>query len=117
MLLSIRMFLNKYGFRCINELKLEAKTLHDDPGVSMEIFCMVVYGLCPTAFVLDMIAGYIRSSAYSISSMEEREVEIRKQAEDLVQSSLPVHKRIVYNWILFHARRGIYSMILNTLDY
>ena len=32
-MLSIRMFLNKYGFRCINELKLEAKTLHDDPGM------------------------------------------------------------------------------------
>lgn len=33
MLLSIKMFLNKYGFRCINELKLEENTLHDDPGM------------------------------------------------------------------------------------
>ena len=37
---SIQRFLNKYGFRCINELKLEEHTLHDDPG-----------------FVLDTIAG------------------------------------------------------------
>ena len=29
---SIQRFLNKYGFRCINELKLEENTLHDDPG-------------------------------------------------------------------------------------
>ena len=37
---SIQRFLSKYGFRCINELKLEEHTLHDDPG-----------------FVLDTIAG------------------------------------------------------------
>ena len=29
---AIQRFLNKYGFRCINELKLEESTLHDDPG-------------------------------------------------------------------------------------
>ena len=29
---SIQRFLTKYGFRCINELKLEEHTLHDDPG-------------------------------------------------------------------------------------
>ena len=53
-----------------------------------------------------MITGYIQSGAYSITSMEERELEIRKQAEDLVQSNLPVHKRIFYNWVLYHARKG-----------
>ena len=37
---SIQRFLSKYGFRCINELKLEEHTLHDDPG-----------------FVLNTIAG------------------------------------------------------------
>lgn len=62
--------------------------------------------IVPTAFVLDMIGGYVQSGAYSVTSMEEREVEIRKKAEDLVQSTLPLHKRIVYNWVLFHARRG-----------
>ena len=29
---AMRMFLARYGFRCINELKLEEQTLHDDPG-------------------------------------------------------------------------------------
>ena len=33
---SVQRFLNKYGFRCINELKLEEKTLHDDPGFVIE---------------------------------------------------------------------------------
>lgn len=38
---SIQRFLKKYGFRCINELKLEEHTLHDDPS-----------------FVIDTIAGW-----------------------------------------------------------
>lgn len=103
--LSIRMFLNKYGFRCINELKLEEKTLHDDPGMECCLATAISDGGF-AGFILDMITGYIQSGAYSIASMEEREVEIRKKAEDLVQSSLPIHKRIFYNWILYHARKG-----------
>jgi len=54
-----------------------------------------------------MIAGYVRSGAYSIASMEKRESEIRKEAEDVIQSTLPIHKRIFYNWVLFHARKGL----------
>ena len=37
---SVQRFLSKYGFRCINELKLEEHTLYDDP-----------------AFVIDIIGG------------------------------------------------------------
>ena len=29
---SLQRFLNKYGFRCVNEQKLEENSLHDDPG-------------------------------------------------------------------------------------
>jgi hypothetical protein len=56
---SLQRFLNKYGFRCINEQKLEENSLHDDPG-----------------FVVDMVAGYVRTHSYSIAGMEERESEI-----------------------------------------
>ena len=34
---SIQRFLKKFGFRCINELKLEEYTLHDDPSFVIEI--------------------------------------------------------------------------------
>ena len=66
--------------------------------------CVHVY---PPGFVLDMIAGYVRSGAYSIASMEKRESEIRKEAENVIQSTLRIHKRIFYNWVLFHARKGL----------
>lgn len=56
-----------------------------------------------------MVAGYVRSGAYSVMSMENRELEIRKKAEDLVQSTLSIHKRILYKWVLFHARKGTYT--------
>lgn len=55
-----------------------------------------------------MVTGYVQSGAYSVMSMEDRELEIRKKAEDLVQSTLSIHKRILYNWVLFHARKGTY---------
>ena len=29
---SLQRFLNKYGFCCVNEQKLEENSLHDDPG-------------------------------------------------------------------------------------
>ena len=39
--------------------------------------------------------------------MEKREIEIRAKAETLVSETLPRHKRVFFNWILFHARRSV----------
>jgi rifampicin phosphotransferase len=50
---KIDAFLDKYGFRCINELKLEEPDLHDDPS-----------------FVINAVASYVRMKAYSVKSME-----------------------------------------------
>ena len=108
---AMRMFLARYGFRCINELKLEEHTLHDDPGRcggmcrSCDSHVMVMVYTC-AGFVYEMISGYVRSKAYSISDMEEREVGIRTAAEKVVKETLPIHQRLIFNWVLFHARRG-----------
>ena len=51
--------------------------------------------------------GYVRTQSYSISSMEEREIGIRAQAEQVVANKLSIHQRLIFNWILFHARRGV----------
>ena len=63
-------------------------------------------------FVHEMISGYVRSKAYSISGMEEREVAIRTAAEKVVNETLPVHQRLIFNWVLFHARRGKWTSSL-----
>ena len=39
--------------------------------------------------------------------MEARELQIRSKAEQTVADKLPIHKRAVFNWVLFHARRGV----------
>ena len=39
--------------------------------------------------------------------MEQREADIRTQAEQIVASKLSIHQRLIFNWILFHARRGV----------
>jgi pyruvate,water dikinase len=87
---SILKFLDKYGFRCINELKLEENTLHDDP-----------------TFVVEAICGYMLTQSYDIFKMEEREMSIRTQAESVVSSTISWPKRTLFNWVLFHARRGV----------
>eukprot|EP01137_Pigoraptor_chileana_P023651 Opistho-2@90297 len=83
-------FLDRFGFRCINELKLEESTLHDDPG-----------------FVIDSIAGYVKTKSYSIKDMEEREKKIKEKAEEELNSKLNVAQKVVFQWVLFHARRGV----------
>lgn len=83
-------FLEKYGFRCVNELKLEESDLHDDPS-----------------FVVGVVAGYVRMKSYSIEAMVERETKIREAAEARVNAKVKGLKRIFYYWILKHARKAV----------
>jgi len=89
-LARLRQFLDRYGFRCVNELKLEEDDLHDDPS-----------------FVLHVLAGYVRMRNYSIRAMEEREQEIRAGAEARVKRSLRGPRRALFFWVLKHARRAV----------
>jgi len=83
-------FLDNYGFRCVNELKLEEPDLHDDPS-----------------FVVQAVASYVRMKAYSIAEMEERERAIRAGAEKKVKSKLSGPRRLVFFWVLGQARKAV----------
>ena len=83
-------FLDLYGFRSVNELKLEEPDLHDDP-----------------TFVISAIARYVRDTSYDIDAMIEREKAIRNSAESRIDSSLSGWKRPVYRWVLKQARRTV----------
>lgn len=92
--LRFKEFLDLYGFRCVNELKLEEPDLHDDPS-----------------FALEAVASYVRMKSYSIEAMEARESEIRNAAEQVVASRLngllgPVRKR-VFDFVLKNARQAV----------
>ncbi len=83
-------FLDRYGFRCINELKLEEPDLHDDP-----------------TFVISSVVSYVKTQSYRIEHMEAREREIRIAAEKVADEALSGVKKIVYRWILKQARRAV----------
>lgn len=83
-------FLDLYGFRCINELKLEERDLHDDP-----------------TFVVSSVQSYVRSGSYDIHKMEKRELEIRGQAELTLAKTLSGPKLWIYRWVLNETRRAV----------
>ncbi len=83
-------YLDQFGFRCVNELKLEEKDLHEDPS-----------------FIINAIASYVRSRTYDIGALEERERTIRADAEAKVDERLRGLKRVAFNWILRHARAAV----------
>ena len=83
-------FLDKYGFRCVNELKLEEKDLHDDPG-----------------FVIHAVASYVRTGRYDVEAMEQRELQIRERAEAAVRLKLFGLKRWIYTQALRQARKAV----------
>ncbi|KAG9063750.1 hypothetical protein KI688_003862 [Linnemannia hyalina] len=83
-------FLDSYGFRCINELKLEEKDLNDDPD-----------------FVIDAIAGYIRTKAYEVDDLDKREQAIRAAAEALVHQKLKGTQLKLFLWLLRNTRRVV----------
>ncbi|KAG0003578.1 hypothetical protein BGZ65_001561, partial [Modicella reniformis] len=83
-------FLDSYGFRCINELKLEEKDLNDDP-----------------AFVIEAISGYIRTKAYEVEDLDTREQQIRAAAEELVHRKLKGTQLKIFLWLLRNTRRVV----------
>jgi phosphohistidine swiveling domain-containing protein len=89
-LAEFRVFLREFGFRCVNELKLEEPDLNDDPR-----------------FVVSSVQSYLKLGSYSIKAMEEREAEIRKRAEGTVRERLGGIKRWLYFVSVRWARRAV----------
>ncbi len=83
-------FLDRFGFRCVNELKLEEPDLHEDPS-----------------FVIHSLQSYIRTKSYQLEHMETREKEIRYRAEEKVRSAIGGWRLIFFNFILKNARRSV----------
>ena len=85
-------YLKAYGFRCMNELKLEEPSLHETPE-----------------FVYQMVANYVRmdDALLDLPSMEAREQAIRTQAEEEAFAPLAAWQSVIFRHILKHARRGV----------
>lgn len=90
-------YLEKYGVRSINEMKLESVPVRDDP-----------------TFCISVIQNYLRSGVPDPDTMLAHERNIRGQAEESVRKSLKgkrclviVPKLAVYLWVLKNARKAV----------
>jgi pyruvate,water dikinase len=85
-------FLDKYGYRCMNELKLEEKNLKEDPS-----------------FVFAMVKNYLKLEKLDIAAMEENEHRIRALAERQVRQKLAGKpwQLAIFRWVTFNARRHV----------
>jgi pyruvate,water dikinase len=86
----VSLYIEKYGHRCMSEMKLEQRDLQMDPS-----------------FLFVCLKNYLRSGQVDLHEYELREKEVRENAEKLVRGSLGGVKRIVFLWSLKHARQAV----------
>lgn len=87
---EVRQYLRRWGFRCMNELKLEEPTLRDRP-----------------AFLFTMIKNYLRQADLDVEAMERREKEKRAAAERVVDERLSFARRPFYRFVMRETRRHV----------
>lgn len=86
-------YLDLYGFRCMNELKLEEYSLRDRPE-----------------FVFKVIRNYLsleRTDVLDIVAIHEREQKIRREAEARAFASVKGLRKPIFRWVLNNARLGV----------
>ena len=83
-------YLDLYGFRCVDELKLEEDDMYDNP-----------------AFIVKTVISYIKSKSYDFSRMSQNEAKIKEKAEQKVREKLKPLKKIIYFWVLKHTRNAV----------
>lgn len=85
-------YLDRFGDRCMEELKLESPTLFDDP--------------LP---LLRSVGQYARNRLARVTPAPSAEVAVRREAEETVRRALAAHpvKRVVFAWVLAAARARV----------
>lgn len=86
-------YLDRYGFRCMNELKLEEPSLREEPR-----------------FIFQMLKNYVSIDASRLpdpNTQLEKERAIRAAAEAKVAAKLSGVRRMVFGRILRNARQGV----------
>jgi len=86
----VEQYIHKYGFRCMSEMKLEQKDLHQD---------------CAPFFVF--LANLLRNGRTDLKTIEEREREIRCNAEKRMRQNLGGIKKLIFKFSLHHARKAV----------
>ncbi len=83
-------YINRFGFRCMSEMKLEEIDLFTDP-----------------AFLFTCLRNYLRQGITDLTAYDAHRGELRARAETAVCHGLPWWRRLVYLWALKHARKSV----------
>ncbi len=86
-------YLDRFGFRCMSEMKLEEIDLLTDP--SYLFVCLKNY----------LKAGKVGAQDYVHD--DSREKSLRTVSEQKVQGHLSGWRRVIYFWVLRHARKAV----------
>jgi len=88
---QVRDYVDRFGFRCMNEMKLEEIDLFGDPS-----------------FLFTVLKNYLRAPAIPDPDQEQRrERQRRAEAEQRVRAALSGWRRVVFFWVLRHARKAV----------
>jgi phosphohistidine swiveling domain-containing protein len=87
---EVQEYLDRFGFRCMNEMKLEETDLFSDPS-----------------FFFACLKNYLRSGTTDLAAFDRRRVELRQRAEALVDQRLSGWRQRVFRWSMKHARRAV----------
>lgn len=82
-------YIKEYGFRCMSEMKLEQKDMHQDPS----LFFIFLNNL-------------LKAGQTDISSFETREKLIKEKAEKELET-LSFFKKMIYRFSLHHTRKAV----------
>ncbi len=86
----VERYIDRFGFRCMNEMKLEEIDLNEDPS-----------------YLFTCLKNYLRSGTTDLERYELREQALRARAEKTVREHLSGVRRWVYLWVLKHARKAV----------
>lgn len=87
---DVHNYIDRFGFRCMSEMKLEQKDLHQDPSL---------------LFVF--LKNILKSGQTDLEKYEKREKEILEKAETLLFQNIFGVKKIIYLCSLKHARKAV----------
>lgn len=86
---SLLDYLDRYGFRCMSEMKLEEIDLLTDPS-----------------YLFVCLKNYLKSGNIEVHD-DSAEKSLRRQAEFKARESLGGIKKKIYFWVLKHARKAV----------
>jgi pyruvate,water dikinase len=87
---AIKAYIDRFGFRCMSEMKLEEIDLFTD-----------------TTFLFVCLKNYLRGGRTDLAAYEKHERALRSSAESAVAGHLKGFRKLVYFWFLKHARKAV----------